>query len=421
VNDLLNATLGERPEIVKKLEGKIQALLRDRQLATQAVGGGDVDRSPLTGYEAITRDPNVTTGVRYLALHCIASKQALYDDPRAPAQMLGVMSDEMGQVPLPEVVRSIQNIRLNYGDVYQVDAAFFDRAEANAKELMSRLPEDQQGQASATAVGTNLKPVPIAPEPPPVVTQPAPTYVATPMPMAAPAPTFVPEAVAFTSMPPASQIYTNGTPVVTGINQPLPNQGGNKNALIVGGGMIAGAIMFSAIVLSQQMGRNGSGDFTTNYGGSSSSVSNSSNPISQEEAVGVVQAWLNAKKVMFAPPYDQQIGTQLATGKTFSDKVKGPSSDGTPESSLEWLRKYGFYYTYGVQKIEEVKGFESDGNRASIEIQLLEDVNLYNNKGVLQPKRSGVERKAVRYILTRDNGILKISDYNNVGSGKRES
>jgi ARC6-like, IMS domain len=415
VNDLLNATLGERPEIVKKLEGKIQALLRDRQLATQAVGGGEVDRSPLTGYEAIARDPNVTMGVRYLALHCIASKQALYDDPRAPAQMLGVMSDEMGQVPLPEVVRSIQNIRLNYGDVYQVDAAFFDRAEANAKELMSRLPEDQQGQASATAVGTNLKPVPIAPEPPPVVTQPAPTYAAAPMPMAAPAPTFVPEAAAFTPMPSVSQIYTNGTPVVTGINQPLPNQGGNKNALIVGGGMIAGAIVFSAIVLSQQMGRNGSTNVAGDPGGSSASSSssstapNSTDRISQQEALAVVQEWLRAKNTLFAPPYDQQLGISLTTGKALSDNVRGPSTDGSAESSLEWLRNRGKYWKYGEQRVESVKNFVADGQRAVITVNVFEQRVLYDRSGGVEQSRA--KSSATTYSIERSGGRLKISDF----------
>jgi hypothetical protein len=412
----------DQPEFVKKLEERVQALRRDRQLSTPAVDGGEADRSPLAGYEAITKDPNVTIGVRYLALHCIASKQSLYRNPRDPAQMLGVMSDEMGKVPLPEVVRSIQNIRLNYDHVYQVDPTFFDRAETNAKELMSRLPEDLQGQTVDRAKGTNLKPIPIAAEPPPVTLQPAPTYVATPIPEKAPA------APPYTPIPIASQIHTSGELLATTVNQPVPSPNNNKGALIISGSLIAGAMVFSASLLSSQNRQTTSDSLNLATPIASNGVSQSASlstqsqsPISQAEAKNLVARWLQAKITMFAPPYDQQIGTQLATGKTYSDKVRGPSTDGTSTSSLEWLRQYGFYYKYGVQNIEGITRFESSGDLAVIEVQMLEDARLYDKRGNIQPDRSGIERKIVRFMLKRENGTLKISDYGTIGTSKRQS
>jgi hypothetical protein len=124
---------------------------------------------------------------------------------------------------------------------------------------------------------------------------------------------------------------------------------------------------------------------------------------------------------MFAPPYDQQIGAQLATGITYSDTVQGPSSDGISDSSLEWLRKYGFYYKYGVQDIEDVIRFESNGDQATIELQILEDARLYDQQGNIQPERSGTKRKIVRFLLKKENGILKINDYGIVGTSTKES
>jgi ARC6-like, IMS domain len=417
--------MDDRPEIVKKLEGKIQAILRDQQLATQAVSGSEVDRSPVASYEVITKDPYVTMGVRYLTLHCIASKQALYDDPRDPAQMLGVMSDEMGKVPLPEVVRSIQNIRLNYDHVYRVDPAFFDRAEANAKELMSRLPEDQQGQPIAQAKGTNLRPIPISTEPQPIpqdgysriAPQPAPTYISAPVPVKNPSPVFAPEASPGNPIPITSQIYTNGAPVVTAFNQPVPGQSNNKSALIIGGGMIAGAIVFSAIVLSQQLKQNTPTSTTSVSDPNNSPVSNassstsagSSNRISQDEAVGVVQEWLRAKNTLFAPPYDQQLGLSLTTGKALSDNIRGPSTDGEAESSLEWLRNRGKYWKYAEQRLESVKNFVSDNQRAVITVNVFEQRVLYDRSGGVEQSRA--KSSTTSYSIERSGGRLKISDF----------
>ncbi len=161
--------------------------------------------------------------------------------------------------------------------------------------------------------------------------------------------------------------------------------------------------------------------------GASASIANSptelSNTaaISQDEAKKLIERWMQAKQKMFAPPYDQELGSQLATGKTYTDKVKGPSSDGTPYSSLEWLRQYGFQYRYGIQNIEGVTRFQSSANQASIEVQILEDAKLYNKNGIIQPKRSGMERKKVRFILENDNGVFKISDYDVIGESKRKS
>ncbi len=117
---------------------------------------------------------------------------------------------------------------------------------------------------------------------------------------------------------------------------------------------------------------------------------------------------MQAKQRMFAPPYDQELGSQLTTGKAYTDKVRGPSSDGTPYSSLEWLRQYGFQYKYGIQSIENITRFESGGDQASIEVQILEDARLYNKSGIIQPKRSGMERKIVRFILKKDSGVLRL-------------
>jgi hypothetical protein len=151
--------VAKQQDVVGKLETQVWALLQEKRLALLATGSDEVDYSPIQDYEAITNDPNIPKGVRYLALHCIAEKQCLYTDSREPAEMIGVMSEEMGRVPLTEAVQAIQFMKTAYAQTYQVNPAFFDRAEVNATALMSRLPHEQQLRPISEAKGTTLSPV----------------------------------------------------------------------------------------------------------------------------------------------------------------------------------------------------------------------------------------------------------------------
>jgi hypothetical protein len=417
--------VGEQPEIVIKLERSVQMLLRfsgaSLQENLQVVGGsamnsGVAGQSSLAEYDAMARDPNVPKGVCYLALHCIANKQGLYGDPLDRSQILEVMSQEMGNTPLAEVVQAIQHVKANYESVYYLDPRFFDRAEANALELMTKLPGARQKQDVTQTKCTALKPIPVAdrqtlinsPLNSPAVTMPAieDQYIST------------------YTQEPFSQIYNS-----TALSNPpqWPYQSANKGAFFIGGGVIAGAMIVSTSIISPQVHR-----ISPSFSDSASSnqlngvlqsagVASQSqllNQISVDEAKNLIERWQQAKIRMFAPPYDQQIGEQLATGKTYADQVKGPSSDGTSSSLLEWLRQHGFSYKYSVQDIERVTRFESSRDQATIEVQMIEDAKLYDQKGQLQPDHSGVELKIVRFMLKKENGILKISDYGAISRSK---
>jgi ARC6-like, IMS domain len=416
--------VGDRPEIVAKLEDKVQELLRDHRMTTQTTGINESDRSPLTGYENISKNPNISMGVRYLALHCVANKQGLYHDSHDQPQMLGVMSQEMGKVPLATAVQDIQQLKTYYPSVYDLDRPFFDRAESNALELMTRLTVDQQDKTVAEAKGVPLQPLPISapvPQTPPTP-QPAPEVPKEPEPASA-----------------VSQIYNSSSPTATAIpvaNQSL-NQSNNKAILIIGGGAITGAIIFSAFMLAQQpnqqnilttvrnssptsmtSGNNISTPIIANSStlsspsasnNSSSSVASSSNRISQDEATKVIQQWLQAKNSLFGPPYNQQLGMSLTTGKALSDNIRGPSTDGEAESSLEWLRNRGKYWRYGSQVIESVKNFVSDDQKAIITVNVYEQRVLYNQSGRAEKNIS--QSSLTKYSLEKSGGRLKISDF----------
>jgi ARC6-like, IMS domain len=420
-----------QPEIIKKLEDKAAARLRDRQLIAQASANEDSANSPeksaLARYASLVKDSNVPVGIRYLALHSIAGKHKFYDDPRDQPQMLGTVAEAMGNLQPGAVVKSIQYIKTEYPSIYQLEQGIFDRYEAHAVGFMTRLPVKQQNKTVAEGKDTQLNPIPIVVEPPPVSPPPPPVV-----------PPILPSIPAEPRYEPAiSQVY-QPTTNTTLKPDPAPNQNSNKGAFIIGGAMISGAIIFSALLLSSQNHQTSSNSSSSidsspsNNGVAQSPKATEQSPIvtasppvqdqiSQDEANNLIERWQQAKRTMFAPPYDQQLGAQLATGLTYSDKVHGPSSDGTPYSSLEWLREYGYYYKYDVQNIEKITRFESNGDVATVEVQMLEDARLYDKKGVVQADRSGIERKIVRFMLKKENGTWKISNYGTIGESKRKS
>jgi ARC6-like, IMS domain len=136
---------------------------------------------------------------------------------------------------------------------------------------------------------------------------------------------------------------------------------------------------------------------------------NSSGKISQSEAMQVVQKWLDAKKQMFGPPYDQELGRSLATGKALADNIQGPSTDGTAESSLEWLKNRGKLWKYGLPEVKSVKSFVADKNRAVITVSVFEDRALYNRGGSVEQHIA--KTITTTYTLERSNGRLKIADF----------
>jgi hypothetical protein len=404
----------DRSGIIQKLEDKVAAALRDHNL-TAAAGGTPAAQSAMAEYNRLVQDASSSIGIRYLALHSVAVKQGFYVDKRDQQEMLGTVAQEMGNLSPGEVLAGIQKLKSNYPAIYQCDAAALDRMESNAVEFMTRLPMDQQDRAVAEAKNTQLNARPIDPAPveiPVVAPQP---FIPPPQPVE-PVPIPVTQAYA----PQSTQTYTP-QPAQTYIppQTQLPVQNNsNKGALIIGGSMIAAAILFSATLLSQQPKpsvNTSDANAPPNQPGKSSSsgvISDSGksvNRISQDEAVGVVKEWLAAKNTLFGPPYNQQLGESLTTGKARADNIRGPSTDGEAESSLEWLRNRGKSWKYGSQRIDAVKNFVSDEQQAVVTVAVYEQRALYNNGGGIE--RSIDKTTSTTYTLRRSDGRLKIADF----------
>jgi hypothetical protein len=133
--------------------------------------------------------------------------------------------------------------------------------------------------------------------------------------------------------------------------------------------------------------------------------------LSKEESLNLINRWLSARSRILAPPFDQELGSQLMTGKAYSDKIHGPSSDGTDTSQLEWLEKFNYYYSFKFHKIDEVRSYQVSGSVVTLDIVITEDKTMYDSKKNIVKDNSGLTTQLIRYTLQNDSKTWKIADF----------
>lgn len=134
--------------------------------------------------------------------------------------------------------------------------------------------------------------------------------------------------------------------------------------------------------------------------------------ISQQQAVDLVNQWLQAKSEIFAPPFDSQSVQQLTTGELYRSLTE-------PEGAIAWLKDNEAYYRFGVQKVESVERFAAGPRKATVEIKITEDRTLYRD-GQIDPSQTDFETRLVRYNLESVDGGWKIADYKTVDGSTLE-
>lgn len=133
----------------------------------------------------------------------------------------------------------------------------------------------------------------------------------------------------------------------------------------------------------------------------------STSSIAKQEAVALINRWQESKKVLFAPPFNRQLGAELTTGEAYRKNIGSGSS-------LEWLQDNNAYYRYGVQRLDSLENFVASGDQATIEVVVTEERTLYKSNGNIDRDSTALDTRLIRYSLQRENGQLKISDYSTV-------
>ncbi|KAF3887898.1 MULTISPECIES: protein kinase domain-containing protein [Nostocales] len=131
----------------------------------------------------------------------------------------------------------------------------------------------------------------------------------------------------------------------------------------------------------------------------------------ESEARDLINKWLLAKRVMFAPPYDPQPAAELTTGSQYE-------STAGEEGSINSLKKDGHSYRYRVQTIDSVDEFSVNGDRAIIQVKVTEDRTLLDRNGNILPKETDYKTRTVRYNLEFADDRWKIASTEIINSDR---
>jgi len=148
---------------------------------------------------------------------------------------------------------------------------------------------------------------------------------------------------------------------------------------------------------------------TTSFAAPSTpSSTNSSSPasptqLSESDAVNLVKNWLQAKKTVFASPFDRQVAANLTTGALYYDITKSGGS-------IDWLKGNNAYYQFGSQSVESTGSFSAISNQATVGLKVTEDRTFYVD-GKVDAAQTDFKTKTVVYTLQLENGTWKIADY----------
>ncbi|CAD5979512.1 serine/threonine protein kinase [Planktothrix agardhii CCAP 1459/11A] len=125
-----------------------------------------------------------------------------------------------------------------------------------------------------------------------------------------------------------------------------------------------------------------------------------SNTLTQEEAVNLIERYLQAKEKIFAPPFDRQLAASLTTDTVYNDIVK-------PGGSIEWLQQNNAYYHYGRRSVQGTGYFSATDNKAEVEVSIEQVVYFYSNETL---NKSTTDSSIYRFTLKQENGNWKISE-----------
>lgn len=125
-----------------------------------------------------------------------------------------------------------------------------------------------------------------------------------------------------------------------------------------------------------------------------------SNTLTQEEAVNLIERYLQAKEKIFAPPFDRQLAASLTTDTVYNEIVK-------PGGSIDWLQQNNAYYQYGSRSVQGTGYFSATDNKAEVEVAIKQEVYFYSNNTL---NKSTADSSIYRFTLKQENGNWKISE-----------
>ena len=126
-------------------------------------------------------------------------------------------------------------------------------------------------------------------------------------------------------------------------------------------------------------------------------------PLSESDALDIVNNLVSAKNQIFAPPFNLQLLSELTTGEAY-EKRKG---------SVDWLQNNNAFYSYGNFQVRRAGSFGIQDNQANLSVEIFESPKLYINGKI---DRSQSQPSRGRYICNFrfEDGKWKIASLTKV-------
>ncbi len=132
-------------------------------------------------------------------------------------------------------------------------------------------------------------------------------------------------------------------------------------------------------------------------------IASSKPELNEQSATQFLEKWLNAKKTIFAPPYDLNQIDIMTTGELKADLL---SSNGP----LQWLIDNNAYYRFNNQRINKIESLTMEKNKAILVADIYEEGTLYLDDRYIE-KDSYARNIRNKYILLFVDADWKIADY----------
>jgi hypothetical protein len=152
--------------------------------------------------------------------------------------------------------------------------------------------------------------------------------------------------------------------------------------------------------VQQSAGGGGRSKATTTSASPTDVSSSDFHDFNPADGVALVESWLEAKKAIFAPPYDLDLAANFLTGPAWTAVAK-------QDGSVDWLRKNNTYYRYGSAQVTLKRVLQSDAQRLVIDVYVQQPLRMYQNGRL---RKSGIDQDTYRFDLRRVGDTWKIYD-----------
>jgi ARC6-like, IMS domain len=132
----------------------------------------------------------------------------------------------------------------------------------------------------------------------------------------------------------------------------------------------------------------------------------STSDMTKEEATKLISTWLEAKKSIFGSSYNKDLGRELTIGQAYERNIT--ANPGDEESSIDYFKGRGEYYTYERQEIHDIESIRSiNSNEVVVKALVSEYRTIHRANG--SSKSEKTTRGSSCYLFQKNGSSWKIA------------